>query len=534
MTTKTKILFLIIIIAAILRVIGIAWGLPSKDYYFSYNSDEVNYIRGLSQMDPARFDFNPHYFNWGSWHYYELGAAIGLASFLNIVELNKDKNFYYSHPWVMAKIYLIGRLLSVLFALATVILVYLIGKKIYGVREGLLAALFMAINPAHIVHSHYLKADTSVTFWLTVLLLTAIYLLETGKLRWYILGGVFSAIAVGSQLNGIWFIHTIFFAHLLHKYRVSGRLNSFQNVFISKNLLIGYLSVLVVYLIINPSLYLSTAEFITGIRNVIFRQGGGIDTVGRVNLVINTVRAFGISLTPFFIVLGLSAVIYGVLSRSKTNLLLLIWLAPYLPFIIGWRALNTRHQMLIFPGVFVLSSGFIFFLYAKIRKKILRIILTGGVVLFCLYAAFYSYIYDKGLSGKTVQAEASEWLVLNVVPKSRIGILNNPEVRHYPTIIHQDYYYKENARYVIVNLNSSIDNLRAEQPEYLIFNRKVVFAGKQDSYSRSLINYIENNYKLIKSIERRRFFLFFNFEPVFSTPDWEMPFPAIYILKKTM
>lgn len=537
---KTNILLISILLCAlILRIYGINWGLPSKDYYFSYHSDEVNYIRGLSKMNPAKFDFNPHFFNWGILHYYELGSVIGLAGFLNVVKLTKDKYFYYAHPNELAKIYLLGRFLSVFFALATIFSVFLIGKRLYDVKTGLLASFYMAINPGHIIHSHYLKADISVTFWVTLLLFGAAFLLETGRLKWYIFSGIFSAMAFGAQQNGICFILTLLFAHLLLGYKSKEiNLGFLKDSLKSKKLYLGYLSFFITYLIINPYTYLSPQEFMSGIRNVLFRQGGGIDIIDKAYMSVDTIRAFSIGLTPYFVLIGIIAIVYGILSKSKNNSLIIFWLLPYLALMVIAGALNTRHQILIYPGVLLLAARSTQFFYSKIQVKGIRLIFAYSIIAATFYSTIYSYAYDKELAReKTIQQEASQWLVSNVPLKSRIGIPSYPEIRNYPAIIHQDYYYKENNVYEIINLRSNPDNLIIEKPEYIIFSRRRgLYSNKVAELAESsstFMKMVEDRYRVIKTFERWPTFLSFSFKPtIVISEDWEMPFPIIYILKR--
>jgi len=59
----------------------------------------------------------------------------------------------------------IGRGLSAIFDLLTVLLVYLIGMKIYDRRVGLLGAAFMAFTVLNIQQSHFFTMDTFITFF---------------------------------------------------------------------------------------------------------------------------------------------------------------------------------------------------------------------------------------------------------------------------------------------------------------------------------------------------------------------------------
>lgn len=485
-------------------------------------------------MNPAKLDFNPHYFNWGTWHYYELGGIIGLAGLLNIVELSKDKYFYYSNPWEMAKIYLTGRFLSVFFALATIFLVYLIGKKMYNKKTALLASFFIAINPAHIVHSHYLKADASVTFWITLLLLGSVFILKTGKLKWYILSGIISAFAMSSQHSGMFFIHTILFAHLLREYKYSITYDYIKNVLFSKKLGFSYLFSCLTYLVINPSLYLSTGEFIRGIHTVIFGQRGvWLNTVFRSNMLVDTIKIFNVSLTAFFLILIIFGIILGFINRAKKNLLLIFSVTPYLAFMIIKSALNTRYQILIFPALFLLTAGAVYDFYTRIKKGYTRIMLIACSIFFSLYTIIYSYAYDKELTKKPIQQEATEWLISHIPAKTKIGCPSDPEITSCPTIIHQDYYYKEHAFYRVINLNNNINALKQEKPDYFTMSKRDTLYDlwKRPAFVADFVKELEKNYTIVKKFERYPSFFNISFKPNVFISDWEIPFPVIYILK---
>ena len=63
---------------------------------------------------------------------------------------------------------LAGRLLAVAIGLATVYLVYRVGKMLYGVKAGLLAGLFFALMPYHVVVSRQVLLDGPLVFCTTL------------------------------------------------------------------------------------------------------------------------------------------------------------------------------------------------------------------------------------------------------------------------------------------------------------------------------------------------------------------------------
>ncbi len=60
------------------------------------------------------------------------------------------------------------RLTSVLFSLITIYFVYLIGNKIKNKKIGVLAALFLAVNPLFVYFSQELRMYAMATMWLTI------------------------------------------------------------------------------------------------------------------------------------------------------------------------------------------------------------------------------------------------------------------------------------------------------------------------------------------------------------------------------
>jgi 4-amino-4-deoxy-L-arabinose transferase-like glycosyltransferase len=65
---------------------------------------------------------------------------------------------------------LAGRLVAVTIGLATVYLVYRLGKLLYGEKAGLLAGLFFALMPYHVIVSRQVLLDGPLVFFTTLTL----------------------------------------------------------------------------------------------------------------------------------------------------------------------------------------------------------------------------------------------------------------------------------------------------------------------------------------------------------------------------
>ena len=78
-----------------------------------------------------------------------------------------------------------ARLLSALFGVAAVCVVYLIGRRVFGVRTGIAAAFVAAIAPAHVHYAQYVRSYSLFTLLAAVqLLILTGWFVPSNKLRW--------------------------------------------------------------------------------------------------------------------------------------------------------------------------------------------------------------------------------------------------------------------------------------------------------------------------------------------------------------
>ncbi len=122
---------LILAIALILRLIGISWGVPKEPHFRNYFQDERFVLGLLFQMNPVRFDFDPHYYINPSLHYYTLLAALGPASVAGLdlhLPVADDSPFKPAglSPEGYAGAFFVGRILVVLQSVVAVWLLFLI------------------------------------------------------------------------------------------------------------------------------------------------------------------------------------------------------------------------------------------------------------------------------------------------------------------------------------------------------------------------------------------------------------------------
>jgi YYY domain-containing protein len=110
---------------------------------------------------------------------------------------------------------LVGRALSALFDTGTVVVAYFLGKRLGGKVAGLFAATCVAFIPFEVQLSHYFAVDTALTFFVALALLSFVAIAQEGKLRWVVLGGVASGLALASKFSALPLLLPLGVAYLL-------------------------------------------------------------------------------------------------------------------------------------------------------------------------------------------------------------------------------------------------------------------------------------------------------------------------------
>jgi len=105
---------------------------------------------------------------------------------------------------------LAGRLVAVAISLATVYLAYRVGKLLYGVKAGLLAGLFLALMPYHVVVSRQVLLDGPLVFCTTLTLFFLARYSMTQRPAWIYLTGVGMGLTFLAKETGIIMLGAIY------------------------------------------------------------------------------------------------------------------------------------------------------------------------------------------------------------------------------------------------------------------------------------------------------------------------------------
>jgi hypothetical protein len=188
----------VFLLAVLLRLPGLNWGLPTADRHWSLHPDEPVVLAFSQKVDPLAFDFLPGFYNYGTFGLTVNRLAKGLVDALGEGPGSPDGRDLWR---IMAECHRAGRTVSLLAGagLAVVVSALLWGKTHWvGAAAGGAA---VAVAPGLVMHSAFQTVDVLATFLFGLSLLFAVRADEEGW-RNPVLAGAFAGLSAGTKYSG--------------------------------------------------------------------------------------------------------------------------------------------------------------------------------------------------------------------------------------------------------------------------------------------------------------------------------------------
>ena len=199
------------LLALITRLIGLTWGLPNAERWYSYHPDERDIAGAVFQLDFLAGQWNPHFYNYPSLFLYLTYIVHGAMALLGFTHAPPE-------TWsVLREIIFSGRLVSATLGAATAPLAFLLAREWFGRAElpkderdnaGGFAGILLALLPGHIQHSHFASVDVTATFFVALSLLFATRALRNEtEIKWrakqLLLSALFAGFAAATKYNAV-------------------------------------------------------------------------------------------------------------------------------------------------------------------------------------------------------------------------------------------------------------------------------------------------------------------------------------------
>lgn len=445
----------VLVIAAYFRFIGIAWDdthhLHPDERFLTMVETSISPVKNLGEyFDTANSSLNP---NNRGFTFYVYGT---LPIFI----------VRYIGEWVgqtgYDQINVVGRVVSGVFDLGTIVMIYLIGKRLYrNARVGILAALLLALAVLPIQLSHYFAVDTFANFFVYAALFAAVCIATAqplqddidstnpatpGKNWWlqkwqeFIPYGVFGLLygmALASKVSIFALALTLPLAAWLFYLNVPAEKRASEIRYLIRNLVLAGIIAFITFRFFQPYSFMGPGFFgirinqnwLNNLKELRTISSGNVDvpyalqwarrpiTFALVNMV-----KWGLGLP-----LGIAAWVgfLWMVWRSfkgdwKRHLLILFWAA----FVFITQSLNPvramRYQLPAYPALILIASWMILKLWEqqpRLVRKITRFhvnwnkvfsiaILVIVVVGSALWAFAFSRIYTRPVT----RVAASEWI----------------------------------------------------------------------------------------------------------------------------
>ncbi|MBI3953245.1 MAG: glycosyltransferase family 39 protein [Chloroflexi bacterium] len=435
------VLGLLLVLALGLRLYGINWdqgGLfhPDERFILWCASDlgqpASYYQQGYHPCGTAAAPWNPHWFAYGSFPLYVLKAAGAVQGWLG-------------SPPSLYELRLAGRVLSALFDTATVLLVFILGWRLWGRGVGLLAAGLVAATVLHVQLSHFYAVDTLLTLLVMATLLGCWWALRSGRTAASALVGVAFGLALATKVSAAPLAAAIVAAHAAYALtdpaqpRVAWSPSAARLQRALLGLGIAGATALAALFVAQPYGFLDWPRFL---RDVVEQS----EMVRRVRDYPYT-RQY-VDTAPYIYhlrqlaiwglgpVLGAAAGIgvllalwRGLVRREKGDLLLLAWTLPYFLIVGAFEVKFLRYMLPITPVLALWAARALVGATAWARRqtpaergRLLQRWAVGITVLVVASAAFYALAYASIYSRPHPAQAMARWISQSVPPGAAIAV----------------------------------------------------------------------------------------------------------------
>lgn len=414
---RTALLLALIALAGLgVRFYGLGWGLPyhfhSDEFLLAANAEKLRTASSLGRVvgGEAKFLLYPPLL---------MFIQAGLVSASTLF-----RPFAHDDPASLTLFYLLARGIVAVFGAATVLLLYLLGARLYSRAAGLLAAFFLAFTVLHVRDSHFFCTDVPMTFFLVLILYLSLDIAENRKRGAYLIAGIATGVAVATKQTAVLAVPLVLAAHLLALWRGSparwpGRVRALLAPPSLKKLAVYFAAAALALMIANPFLVMYPGKYLAMSRTTLdFVQGANQPqwtfqfTGATAGYWFSNLLYYGMG--PALEALSLLGVLWALWRRRRADLLALLLPAVYFAAIGFGYMKFIRYAIPLLPFLCLLGARLAVEAWQGLRSQALRFAAAAATALVGAASLFYCLAYLGIYARDDVRVQASRWIRANV------------------------------------------------------------------------------------------------------------------------
>jgi len=478
-----------VLVAIVSVAAGIFLAGIRKDLPYSHESDENIYVERAVFM-AASGDLNPHWFgNPGStvlyplaalfhtWHAIEYGGAF----------LSADENIISVFMSDQSQFYLLGRLLTVCYALLSVLVTYLVGRRLFGERVALLGTWFSVLSPLLVYYAQVVRTDLAGSFFGMLSLWLMLRLYDEPSAKNQLLAGLSIGFSVGTRYFMITLVPILIAIDILIVRQSRSDLD--RPSLSGRAITLGLLAVLLGFMVCTPFFVLDVPTALRSLVSEARPRHLGADGLSPAeNLTWYLTNAIPASISLPVALLAAIGVLLVLIRRRAEQLLVLGFVVVFVLSTSLSRLHWNRWMIQIFPILCLLAaetlcgtSSWLSRLF-RLGPKYQHVPLCVLIALVSVLPLHDLLLYEISQTATTTRILAREWIIKNLPPETKVAYepfsvpLSGADMLVFgPKMLAARRslldYYRSGYRYLVVS-SGIYDRFFAESKRY---SREVAF-----------------------------------------------------------
>jgi YYY domain-containing protein len=326
----------------------------------------------------------------------------------------------------------VGRAISALVDTITVLLVFLVGARLFNRRAGLLSAAIYAGTPVAIQLSHFYTTDIWLACFVTLTLWSSLLALDRERLSWFALAGASFGLAMASKGSALLLGGVVAWAALVVGYRAVANGDPGTGVRAAMSrLAVSGASSLAAFALFEPYALVRLGTYIDQLREQQQMSSGTIDFpftrryVGTTPVLYQLEQLTRWGMGPVAALLGFTGVglmAWWALRRRRADLaLVLVWLGLQSIVIFIPEVKFLRYQIPIVPVLAIAAGVAIWSGYRWLATRVHRLPAVAFLVACLVGIGGWTAAFTSVYEGVHPRIAASTWIYANVPMGSAIS-----------------------------------------------------------------------------------------------------------------